>query len=69
MKYWYRLYYGFRELILKQDSCEECLQWFPKREVIDNYCVECYYETHCECGQMLEDSYGSKGDGFCIRCR
>jgi ssDNA-binding Zn-finger/Zn-ribbon topoisomerase 1 len=53
--------------------CEEC------EKETDNYyisygayfyiCEACYEHNFCECGNRLEDSYGSAGDGFCIRCR
>ncbi len=39
-------------------------------EVVENDYCETHYEFYyCECGQMLEDSYGSPGDGFCIKCQ
>lgn len=34
-----------------------------------NYCDECYEHLFCECGQSLEDAYGSPGEGFCTVCR
>jgi hypothetical protein len=55
------------------EFCEYC------EKQTDNYnitygakhyiCDECYENLYCECGTQLEDSYGSPGDGFCIRCR
>lgn len=68
MKYWYRFYYGLLEL-LGYKSCEECNEW-SKNDVYDyNLCGKCYEHLICECGQRLEDSYGTPGDGFCIKCR
>lgn len=45
--------------------CEEC----GKENGLDAVCEECHENLFCECGQRLEDSYGSPGDGFCLRCR
>jgi ssDNA-binding Zn-finger/Zn-ribbon topoisomerase 1 len=61
------------ELEEKMNYCEECGQ------ETDNYqmvfmgkfyiCEECQECLYCECGNRLEDAYGSPGDGFCIECR
>jgi hypothetical protein len=32
-------------------------------------CDKCHENAYCECGNRLEDSYGSPGDGFCTECR
>lgn len=32
-------------------------------------CDPCNEYMFCECGQRLEDSYGSPGDGFCKKCQ
>lgn len=32
-------------------------------------CEPCHEHNYCECGQRLEDAYGTPGDGFCARCR
>jgi hypothetical protein len=66
MKY----YYILKDWILgkfEYHSCEECDCY--KQNVYQNICDECLEENYCECGQRLEDSWGSSGDGFCIRCR
>lgn len=34
-----------------------------------NYCDSCYDHHFCECGNKLEDAYGSPGEGFCGNCR
>lgn len=47
----------------------ECSECNVKCEVGEEVCQDCYEHSHCECGQVLEDAYGSPGDGFCIRCR
>jgi hypothetical protein len=48
--------------ICEEKDCE-------KEAVEKDYCEE-HYEFHfCECGQQLEDSFGTPGDGFCIKCR
>ena len=66
-KYWYRFYYGILEL-LGYNNCEECNQWF--KDIYDfNLCLNCFEYFYCECGQRLEDAYGTPGDGFCIKCR
>lgn len=33
-----------------------------------DYCQEHIEHYYCECGQRLEDSYGSPGDGLCRKC-
>lgn len=48
--------------------CEECEVEIPQVRY-SYFCDDCYENYHCECGQRLEDSYGSPGDGFCIKCR
>ena len=68
MKYWYRLYYGILEW-LGYESCEECNAWVKGGTDDYNLCYTCSEHLICECGQRLEDSYGTPGDGFCIRCR
>lgn len=48
--------------------CEDCeIVIEPNRDM--DLCDTCWDEIYCECGQRLEDSYGSPGDGFCITCR
>ncbi len=47
--------------------CEICeTEINPKQD--DDYCEACYTEHFCECGQRLEDAYGSPGDGLCRKC-
>lgn len=49
-------------------NCEECeVEISPDRDT--PHCDDCYNKFYCECGQRLEDSYGTPGDGFCISCR
>ncbi len=48
--------------------CEHCNTEIDPRHN-DEYCTDCYMELYCECGQRLEDSWGSPGDGFCVMCR
>jgi len=48
------------------EECEECKKSTEIHE--DGLCEECYYHFHCECGNRLEDSYGSPGDGLCRAC-
>lgn len=33
-----------------------------------NYCDDCYSHHFCECGNKLENEYGSPGDGLCRSC-
>jgi len=48
--------------------CEECDKVIePNRDM--DLCDECWNTLYCECGQRLEDAWGSPGDGFCIKCR
>lgn len=53
--------------------CEQCeketTDYFVAYGVRFYICDECYSDLYCECGQRLEDAYGSPGDGFCIKCR
>lgn len=56
---------------LDQIHCENC-----NKDITDDVyrydndlCLSCFENTYCECGNRLEDSYGSPGDGFCICCR
>lgn len=37
--------------------------------VFDDYCETHAEHYFCECGQRLEDSHGTPGDGFCTMCR
>jgi len=48
------------------EHCEECS---IETDLGETLCDECYQHNYCECGTRLEDSYGSPGDGFCVRCR
>jgi len=41
--------------------CSEC----EIETGLETICQECQEYYFCECGQRLEDSYGSPGDGFC----
>lgn len=45
--------------------CEEC----ETETGLEAFCQDCFERHFCECGQRLEDSWGSPGDGFCARCR
>lgn len=49
------------------ETCNEC-----HKEVEELYdhemCLACVEYNFCECGQRLEDAWGSPGDGFCRRC-
>lgn len=49
-------------------ECEECGKTMESRGDHD-LCETCDEKFYCECGQRLEDSYGTPGDGFCVRCR
>lgn len=49
-----------------EQFCEECEKNIGLQLI---HCDECYENLFCECGQRLEDSYGTPGDGFCVRCR
>jgi hypothetical protein len=65
----YRTYRGAIERLGFID-CEGCEKWFRKDQMHSNeYCERCHEHRFCECGQRLEDAYGSPGDGFCVRCR
>lgn len=44
--------------------CEEC----NVETGLESMCEDCYTHHFCECGQRLEDSMGSPGDGFCRKC-
>jgi len=44
--------------------CEEC----EVENGLEVLCQTCYDNLYCECGQKLEDAYGSPGDGFCRKC-
>lgn len=58
---WWKLsvLYGWNQ------QCEEC-----RVDVgLETLCESCFEHLFCECGQRLEDSYGTPGDGFCVRCR
>ena len=46
------------------ESCDKEVGLYSR----PNLCDECYEYNYCECGQRLEDSYGSPGDGFCRKC-
>lgn len=46
--------------------CEECEADIGLQ---DTYCDACHEHHFCECGQRLEDAWGTPGDGFCARCR
>lgn len=48
--------------------CEECEKEIEANRDM-NLCDECWDNLYYEWGQRLEDSYGSPGDGFCIKCR
>lgn len=64
----YRIYYAATEMVGFRE-CEGC-GWVRKHEMYSSeYCQSCHEHRFCECGQRLEDAYGSPGDGFCIRCR
>lgn len=41
----------------------------PPTMYFEEYCDECHEHHYCECGNKLEDAYGTPGDGFCIMCR
>jgi len=49
-----------------EQFCEECEANIGLRL---NLCDSCHENAFCECGNRLEDSYGSPGDGFCGNCR
>jgi len=48
------------------NHCEECEKEMEEDHEI---CDECNEYFFCECGQRLEDEWGTPGDGFCIQCR
>jgi len=58
---------------MELNHCEQCEK--PTEEYRYSWgakfymCDKCQEEHYCECGNRLEDSYGSPGDGFCIKCR
>ncbi len=54
---------------IEQIFCEECETDITEDRFDNDLCEKCHEQFYCECGQRLEDSYGSPGDGFCIRCR
>jgi hypothetical protein len=35
---------------------------------LETICDPCFEHHYCECGQILEDAYGSPGDGLCRVC-
>ena len=50
-------------------TCEECEKEVAKKEDLqDGMCDECYEFNYCECGNKLEDEYGTPGDGLCRAC-
>lgn len=55
-----------------ESYCEECDQ--PTDSYYKSYgakfyiCDKCQEHLFCECGQRLEDEYGSPGDGLCRKC-
>jgi len=49
-----------------ENTCNECN---GETELGETVCQSCYENNHCECGQRLEDAYGTPGDGFCVQCR
>lgn len=59
-----KFYLNFGE-IQNCEHCEKELDYLTHPAI----CDECYEHYYCECGARLEDSYGSPGDGFCVRCR
>lgn len=65
----YRTYHGAIEA-LGYTNCEGCEKWISKDQIFEEgYCEACHEYRFCECGQLLEDSYGSPGDGFCRMCQ
>lgn len=36
---------------------------------LEAVCQDCFEHHYCECGQQLDDAYGTPGDGLCVRCR
>lgn len=50
-------------------SCEECGDANEDYDHTTSLCPACHEFNFCECGQRLEDSWGTPGDGFCIKCR
>lgn len=53
------------KLIPAANQCEECDML---AETDNGMCLKCDELHFCECGQRLEDSYGSPGDGLCRKC-
>ena len=53
------------------EAPNECNEKDCKEFTLDgyDYCEKHQEYFYCECGQELEDAYGSPGDGFCIFCR
>jgi len=59
-----------KDQMMNKMFCEHCKKIIEANSFQkDDLCDDCFWHFHCECGQKLEDSYGSTGDGFCVRCR
>jgi len=64
--YTHIVWYRFSVIFGEYNFCEEC---GIRADLGQELCDECHEHLICECGNRLEDSYGSPGDGFCIMCR
>jgi hypothetical protein len=49
---------------------DKCFQKGCNEEEAEaGYCDKHYEFYYCECGQKLEDWWGTAGDGLCVKCR